>query len=59
MVICYNHEQPGICVPPHISVYPSNGKIRIHTEQDLQKANQPFTVGVQKAEIASSPKTLG
>lgn len=21
MVICYNHEQPGICVPPHISVY--------------------------------------
>jgi hypothetical protein len=38
---------------------PSQRLIRIDAEQDLQQADQPFAVRVQKAEVAGPPKAFG
>ena len=38
---------------------PSDGTIGIDAEQDLQQTNQPFAIGVQKAEVAGASEAFG
>lgn len=38
---------------------PGGGPIRIHAQQALQQLDEPFAIGVQKAEVAGAPETFG
>jgi len=38
---------------------PGQRPVRIHALQNLQQANQPLAVGVQKDEVAGAPEAIG